>query len=170
MFPDIFLLQNRLPFDSNLAWRKAKTRPKVVDTCFSRRRLVTLVKDVPITYSVPVKLTSADNFTSYPPTLIRTSSSNLDLSNCKPLSTTFSIPIQFLTAILLRTSLKIVLRHPTTRLAISRFPQRLSLLRLIWSAHCHISWLIRWAISMTLLLCWIFSSRILIASQFIVGP
>jgi hypothetical protein len=62
-------------------------------------------------------------------------------------------------AILRKPSLYLARGHPTLRLPTrgllsrTRLPQPLSILRLIWPAHCHFSMLIRCAMSVTLVLC-----------------
>jgi hypothetical protein len=67
--------------------------------------------------------------------------------------------IQLLPAVLRKSSLHLAWGRPTLRLprrglhSRTRLPQRLSVRRLIWPAHCHFSMLIRCAMSVTLLLC-----------------
>jgi hypothetical protein len=86
---------------------------------------------------------------------------DIGLSNVSPSRSIFgyshpspaSRPAQIVTPPDLRASCP-TLRLPRRSLhSITRIPQRLSVLRLIWPAHCHFSMLIRCAMSVTLVLC-----------------
>jgi hypothetical protein len=85
---------------------------------------------------------------------------DVGLSNASPSRSIFgySHP-QLLSAVLRISSLHLARGRPTLRLprrglhSRTRLPQQLSVLRLIWPAHCHFSMLIRCAMSVTLVLC-----------------